>query len=100
MKSRGHLALFVMTLCFIACVKPSLSATASTAFQVRNREAPLDACILLDTWAGFLADRGLARKISFEEAKDALVRAEEAGLVHTVNDAVRSPFICNCWPCT
>ncbi|MEW6442319.1 MAG: 4Fe-4S binding protein [bacterium] len=68
-------------------------------FSSGNCDAPLDVCILLDTWAEFLTDRGLARRVGVEEARDALLRAEEACLVHTVNNATRSPFICNCCPC-
>lgn len=68
-------------------------------FSTGNCNAPLDVCIIMDFWADFLIDRGLARKIERNEAMDALRRAEEACLVHIVNNAHNSPFICNCCPC-
>lgn len=69
-------------------------------FSVRNCDAPLDVCLLLDNWADFLIDRGLAKRIDVDEAIDALKRAEEAGLVHTTtNTKTPVPYICNCCSC-
>jgi len=64
-------------------------------------DAPSDEiCILLDSWADFYAENGLGRRVSKEEAKDALMRAEKSGLVHsTFNVQNGSLFICNCCGC-
>jgi len=59
-----------------------------------------DACILLDSWADYYAENGLGRRVSKEEGKKALKRAEEAGLVHnSLNVQDGSLFICNCCGC-
>jgi ferredoxin len=69
-------------------------------FAARNCDAPLDVCLLLDGWADFLIDRGLAQPISVQEAMEALERAEKAGLVHmTSNTKTPVPYICNCCSC-
>jgi Na+-translocating ferredoxin:NAD+ oxidoreductase subunit B len=64
-------------------------------------EAPVeDACILLDSWADYYAENGLGRRVSKEEGKTALKRAEAAGLVHnSLNVQDGSVFICNCCGC-
>ena len=69
-------------------------------FSVRKCDAPLDVCILLDGWADFLIDRGLAQPINIEQAINALERSEKAGLVHTTpNTKTPVPYICNCCSC-
>ncbi len=66
----------------------------------RNCDAPLDVCIILNSMADFLTDRNIAKKISTDEAHDALHRAEDAGLIHTTNNSKKSmPFVCNCCAC-
>ena len=66
----------------------------------QNCDRPLDVCLSFDGAARFLADRGMARMISLEEAVEVLKRSEEAGLVHTgSNNAERLIFLCNCCPC-
>jgi Na+-translocating ferredoxin:NAD+ oxidoreductase subunit B len=63
-------------------------------------DAPKDVCLVFDATGRFLTERGYAREISQEEAKQVLDRAEEAGLVHTSgNSQDRATFICNCCPC-
>lgn len=64
-------------------------------------EAPVeDMCILLDSWADYYAENGLGRRVSKEEGKHALKRAEEAGLVHnSLNVQEGALFICNCCGC-
>lgn len=66
-------------------------------------DAPIeDMCILLNSWGIYYAKNGLGRRVSKEEAKKALSRAEEAGLVHealNVQDARDALFICNCCGC-
>lgn len=66
----------------------------------KNCEKPLDVCLAFDGAARFLAERGMARLITLEEAREVLKKAEEAGLVHTGNNnAERLMFLCNCCPC-
>ncbi len=75
-------------------------AQCQCRFSARNCDAPLDVCLLLDNWADFLTDRGLAKPITLQEAMDALQWAEEAGLVHmTTNTRTPVPYICNCCSC-
>jgi electron transport complex protein RnfB len=75
-------------------------AQCQCRFSVKRCDAPLDVCILLDSWADFLTDRGLARPIDVETALDALERAEKAGLVHmTSNTLTPVSYICNCCSC-
>jgi ferredoxin len=63
-------------------------------------EAPDDVCILLDLWAVYFEKNLNARKVSKDEAKDALRRAADAGLVHsTTNSQEGAMFICNCCGC-
>ena len=69
-------------------------------FSVQKCHAPLDVCIMLNNWADFTIDRGLAVKISKEQALEALQRARDAGLVPTcTNTKGPVPYICNCCPC-
>jgi electron transport complex protein RnfB len=65
-----------------------------------NCDAPLDVCLAFDYGAKFLAERGMGRLISQEEAVVVLERAREAGLVQmTSNTRDKVEFICNCCPC-
>lgn len=69
-------------------------------FSVQKCDAPLDVCIMLNNWADFTIDRGLAVKVSKDEAIEALHRARDAGLVPTcTNTKGPVPYICNCCPC-
>ncbi len=69
-------------------------------FSVGKCEGPLDVCIMLNNWADFTIERGIAVKISKEVAIDALQRARDAGLVPTcTNTKGPVPYICNCCPC-
>ena len=75
-------------------------AKCQCRFTARNCDAPLDVCLMLDGWADFTIDRGLARGISEQEALKALDRAAEAGLISiTSNNQGSVPYICNCCPC-
>jgi NAD-dependent dihydropyrimidine dehydrogenase PreA subunit len=66
----------------------------------KNCDNPLDVCLCFDGAARFLIERGMAKSISLEEARDVLKRSEEAGLVHTgSNNAANLLFLCNCCPC-
>lgn len=63
-------------------------------------QRPIDVCLSFDGAADFMAERGIAREISLDEAKEVLTRAEESGLVHTgSNNQNNLLFICNCCPC-
>jgi ferredoxin len=63
-------------------------------------DKPREVCLFFDKTAEFLIDRNLARKATRSEAEDAIRRSEEAGLVHTTNNAqTRLTFLCNCCPC-
>ena len=63
---------------------------------------PNDVCMQFGHWAQFAIDRLGARKVSKQEAREVLDRAEEAGLIHmSQNMAEGISFICNCdrWYC-
>ena len=63
-------------------------------------DAPLDVCMMLGVMANYLADRGLARKVTLREAIKTLERAADAGLIHTTTNC-RPPvsIICSCCSC-
>jgi Pyruvate/2-oxoacid:ferredoxin oxidoreductase delta subunit len=57
----------------------------------------LEVCIKYDDMAEFTIDRGLARRISRDEALGILVECEKEGLVHMVDNARgRIKHTCNC----
>jgi Pyruvate/2-oxoacid:ferredoxin oxidoreductase delta subunit len=63
---------------------------------------PLDVCMQFGDWAQFSIERLGAKRVTKEEARQVLHRAEEAGLVHmsqNMTDGIG--FICNCdrWHC-
>ncbi len=75
-------------------------AQCACRVSVGNCDKPRETCIMMDSVARFLIDRGIAREISLEEAKETLRIAEEAGLVHTcTNSQDRLTVICNCCSC-
>ena len=51
-----------------------------------------DICILLDSWADYYANNGMGRKVTKEEGKNALKRAEDAGLVHNAVNVQKGAF--------
>lgn len=64
-------------------------------------EHPVEACIVFDSSADFMVDRGIGRYISTEDALTLLENMEKAGLVHTTTNSQRRPqFICNCCTCS
>lgn len=66
----------------------------------KNCDKPLDVCLSFDGAARFLAERGMAKFISMDEALQVLRESDEAGLVHTgSNIADRLVFMCNCCSC-
>lgn len=63
-------------------------------------DKPLEVCLAFDMGARFLVERDLARMIDSEEALRVLDIAEEAGLVHCINNSQERPVvICNCCGC-
>lgn len=68
--------------------------------SVHKCDKPLDVCMIFDGAAEFLVSRGYAWKSSIDETINALIKSEEAGLVHTSNNSKdRATVICNCCPC-
>ena len=62
---------------------------------------PVEACIVFDSSADFMVDRGIGKYITVEEALNLLEEMEKAGLVHTTTNSQRRPqFICNCCTCS
>ena len=64
-------------------------------------DAPVDVCFSLDGVADRLVDRGEARRLSLEEAREILDLANEHGLVHlTLHNPEQYPYaICSCCRC-
>lgn len=66
----------------------------------KNCDRPLDVCMAFNGAAEFMIERGMAKRVTLEEAKVVLKRAEEAGLVHLgSNNKKNLLFICNCCSC-
>jgi NAD-dependent dihydropyrimidine dehydrogenase PreA subunit len=63
-------------------------------------DKPLEVCFSFDDTARFLVERDRARFVDKEEALKVLKFAEEAGLVHAINNSGDKPgIICNCCSC-
>lgn len=60
---------------------------------------PDDVCMQFGLGAQYVIERGMGRKVSKEEARETLKRAEEAGLVHASLNSQEIDFICNCCSC-
>lgn len=68
--------------------------------SVQACDKPIEVCLAFDMGARFLVERDLARMINQEEAIRILDYAEEAGLVHCINNSQERPVvICNCCGC-
>jgi len=64
--------------------------------------APLDVCLSLDKKAEDFVKQGSSKKVSLDEALDALKRSHEAGLAHlsfTFEGAKEPEVICSCCSC-
>ncbi|MCF8034179.1 MAG: 4Fe-4S binding protein [Desulfarculaceae bacterium] len=60
-------------------------------------DAPLDVCMIFGSFAEFAVEQGWAKKASPGQMLEALARAEEAGLVHVVDNVAQNVnFLCNC----
>jgi len=61
---------------------------------------PMEVCTTLNASADFLIRRGLARRISREEALDVFAATREEGLVHIGDNVKKHPaFVCHCCGC-
>lgn len=60
---------------------------------------PDDVCMQFGWGAAYVIERGLGRKVTKEEAREVLQKAEKAGLVHASLNTQEIDFICNCCPC-
>ncbi|MEM2102656.1 MAG: 4Fe-4S binding protein, partial [Candidatus Bathyarchaeia archaeon] len=70
--------------------------------RLKNCDAPLDVCLTIDKEAQEQINQGNAKKVSLEQALDALKRSHEAGLVHLTftMKGDKQPFvICSCCSC-
>jgi NAD-dependent dihydropyrimidine dehydrogenase PreA subunit/DNA-binding MarR family transcriptional regulator len=69
----------------------------------KNCDKPLRVCLALNEFSDILVERGVAEKVSLEEAKKVLQIAHEHGLVHQVlyTDWLKGEVfdICSCCPC-
>ena len=75
-------------------------AQCACRISVGGCDKPRDMCLIFDRTAEFLADRGIAQRVTRAQAEETLRRAEEAALVHTTNNSQdRLNFVCNCCPC-
>jgi electron transport complex protein RnfB len=62
---------------------------------------PLDVCMVMSRRPGAFDSNPTIRSLSLDEAKDKLLEASEAGLVHTVGNRQEDVFyICNCCTCS
>ena len=61
---------------------------------------PKDVCLIFGAFAAYAVNKGFARHITQDEAFEAVKKAEQAGLVHVVdNMAQGANFMCNCCGC-
>jgi Pyruvate/2-oxoacid:ferredoxin oxidoreductase delta subunit len=66
----------------------------------RRCSHPVETCIVFDSSADFMVERGFGRYLSVEEALQLLDTTEKAGLVHcAMNTQTKPQFICNCCTC-
>lgn len=62
-------------------------------------EKPQDVCMQFGPAAHYIEKKGFGRMVSRAEILDALDRAEEAGLVHFVDNVEMPAIACNCCAC-
>ena len=60
---------------------------------------PMEVCMLFGDGARFFIERGVARQLTKEEARQVLRTCAEAGLVHAGLNVQKLDFICNCCSC-
>jgi Fe-S-cluster-containing hydrogenase component 2 len=63
-------------------------------------EHPVEVCFVFNEFAQGLVERGVGRKIGYDEAMQILRECEEAGLVHHIDNCVEDArTLCNCCSC-
>jgi Fe-S-cluster-containing hydrogenase component 2 len=63
-------------------------------------EHPVEVCFVFNEFAEGLVERGVGRKIGYDEAMQILRKCEEAGLVHHIDNCVEDArTLCNCCSC-
>jgi ferredoxin len=70
--------------------------------RVQACDNPLDVCLSIDKEAHYMISKGLGRKVTLEQALNALRRSHDAGLVHisyTDKDQTDPLIICSCCAC-
>jgi len=69
--------------------------------MTRQCDNPTDVCFVINKFADILLERGIAKRISKEEALSILERCEDLGLVHQLNNSETEgyEFLCNCCSC-
>ena len=68
--------------------------------SVNRCDKPLEVCFSFDRYAEYMIKHRNGRRVTKEEALEILKKAEDAGLVHTINNQQERPsFICNCCTC-
>lgn len=83
----------------IAVVHCPCRATAHLIGKKRC-DHPLENCIKYDELAEYLIEKGIGKEITKQEALDVIHRAEQAGLVHLVDNAREGiKHTCNCCGC-
>ena len=83
----------------IAVVHCPCRATAHLIGKKRC-DHPLENCIKYDDLAEYLIEKGIGKEITQQEALDLIHRAEQAGLVHLVDNAREGiKHTCNCCGC-
>lgn len=60
---------------------------------------PMEVCFQFGRAAEYVIERGIARRVTKEEATEIMRQAEEAGLIHLTVNTQKIDFICNCCPC-
>lgn len=70
--------------------------------KLKKCDSPLDVCISLDNEAEDMIEEELVKRVSLEEALEALERSHAAGLVHiayTFEGSEKPDVICSCCSC-
>ncbi len=67
---------------------------------IKQCDHPLETCLVFDSVAEYMVERGFGRYLSLEEALELVERTEEEGLVHnTTNTQMKPTFVCSCCTC-
>ena len=78
-------------------------AVTECACRTMNRQCdnPTDVCLLFNEFAEIIIERGIAKRISKEEALSIVKRCEDLGLIHQLNNSEPEgyQFLCNCCSC-